>query len=199
MNYFLLLISYLIGSLSFAVIVSKFYKLSDPREYGSKNAGATNVMRSGNKKAAILTLLGDLLKGLLVVIVARLYLHHDTHYEINVAFCAIMVVIGHIYPVFFGFRGGKGVATALGVILGISWFLALIVVMIWLLIFRLTKISSLSAIISVILAPIFAYMIFGNTTYFGTILIVCVFVLYTHKGNIYRIVTGQEHNFKKNK
>lgn len=198
MNYFALLISYLVGSLSFAVIVSKFYKIADPREYGSKNAGATNVMRSGNKKAALFTLIGDFLKGLIIVVGSRLYFHNDVNYEINVAFCTIMVVIGHIYPIFFAFKGGKGVATSLGVILGLSWVLALIVFLIWLLIFKITKISSLSAILSVIAAPILAYVIFGNTTYFGTVLIVCVFVLYRHKGNIYRIVTGQEHSFKKN-
>jgi glycerol-3-phosphate acyltransferase PlsY len=110
-----------------------------------------------------------------------------------------MVVLGHIYPIFFGFKGGKGVATLLGVVLALSWVLGLIALMIWLFIFKTTKISSLSAIISVILTPIFAYLILGNSTYFGTILIVCVFVLYTHKGNIHRIITGQEHNFKKNK
>ncbi len=199
MNFIAILVSYLIGSLSFAIIISKYFKLTDPRQYGSKNAGATNVMRSGNKKAAVLTLLGDFLKGLLVVIGAKLYFMGNINYEINIALCAIMVVLGHIYPVFFAFKGGKGVATALGVIFGISWVLALIVVAVWLIVFKISKISSLSAIMAVILAPIFAYLLLGNGIYFGVILIISFFILYTHKANIYRLISNQEHSFKSDK
>jgi glycerol-3-phosphate acyltransferase PlsY len=197
MNYILILFSYLIGSLSFAIIVSKYFKLSDPRAYGSKNAGATNVMRSGNKLAAIITLFGDLLKGLLVVVLAKLFLSNVPNRDTIIGLCGIMVVIGHIYPIFFNFRGGKGVATALGVILAISPLIAFISVLVWLLVFKISRVSSLSAIITVITTPILAYVLLGNGIYFGVILVISFFVLYTHKANLYRLAKGQEHSFKK--
>lgn len=195
--YFMLLVAYLLGSLSFAIIVSKFMKMEDPRSYGSHNAGATNVMRSGNKKAATFTLLGDLLKGLLVVLVARYFMRGIEGGEAIVGLCGILAVIGHIYPIFFKFKGGKGVATAVGVLLGFSPWLALLLIVTWAIVFKTTKISSLAAILACLLAPVFAYVLFGNTSYFGATLIISVFVIFKHRSNIMRLVKGQEHNFKK--
>jgi glycerol-3-phosphate acyltransferase PlsY len=118
--------AYLIGSLSFAVIVSKFYGMADPRSYGSGNPGATNVLRSGKKKAAALTLLGDALKGLVAVLLARALQDTLGLSDATIAAVAVAVLVGHMWPVFFGFKGGKGVATALGVLLALSWPVALI-------------------------------------------------------------------------
>lgn len=195
--YIMLVVAYLLGSLSFAIIVSKFMKMDDPRSYGSHNAGATNVMRSGNKKAAAFTLLGDLVKGLLVVLIARFLMRGIEGGEAIVGICGILVVIGHIYPIFFKFKGGKGVATAIGVLLGFSPWLALLLVATWAVVFKTTKISSLAAILACLLAPVFAYVLFGNTSYFGATLIISIFVIFKHRSNIMRLVKGQESNFKK--
>lgn len=199
MQYFLLLFSYLSGSLSFAIITSRVLKLSDPRSYGSKNAGATNVMRSGNKTAAALTLLGDFLKGLLIVLFAKFLIQYRglSSNEL-VAICGILVVIGHIYPIFFRFKGGKGVATALGVFCGFSLVLVIFCALVWLLTFKITKISSLSALVMLILAPLFAYFWFGWwDPYFMSVVVLSCFVLYRHKENILRLVAGGEHKFNK--
>ncbi len=195
--YIMLVVAYLLGSLSFAIIVSKFMKMDDPRSYGSHNAGATNVMRSGNKKAAAFTLLGDLVKGLLVVLIARFLMRGIEGGEAIVGICGILVVIGHIYPIFFKFKGGKGVATAVGVLLGFNAWLALLLVATWVVVFKTTKISSLAAILACLLAPVFAYVLFGNTSYFGATLIISIFVIFKHRSNIMRLVKGQESNFKK--
>jgi len=194
-----LLGAYLVGSLSFAILVSKFYKIEDPRTYGSKNAGATNVMRSGNKKAAGLTLLGDLLKGALVVWVARHYFAHTTNGEVVVALAGILAVIGHIYPIFFKFKGGKGVATSVGVMLGFNPLLAGLLVVTWLVVFKLSKISSLSALIATVMSPVYAFLLMGNSVYFGAVLLITFFILFTHKSNIYRLITRKEHSFTRNK
>ena len=196
--YSMLIGSYLLGSLSFAIIVSKFMKMDDPRSYGSNNAGATNVMRSGNKKAAALTLLGDLLKGLLVVVGARIILGGQTGADAIIGFCGVMVVIGHIYPIFFKFKGGKGVATAIGVLLGFNPLLALLLLVTWFAVFKLSKISSLAAIVATLASPLYAYILMGNSSYFGATVMVAFFVVYKHKSNIIRLLSGKEHSFKKN-
>jgi glycerol-3-phosphate acyltransferase PlsY len=192
-----LLFSYLIGSVSFAIILSRVYNLSDPRTYGSSNAGATNILRSGNKKAAILTLIGDCLKGATVVWLARLFFGGINGGESLVALCGIMVILGHIYPIFFKFKGGKGVATAIGVLLGFNVWLALLCLGSWIIVFAISRISSLSAIVAAMTAPIFAYLLMKNNVYFGATLVIAFFILYTHKLNILRLLTGQEHVFKK--
>ena len=200
MLYYILLIgSYLIGSLSFAIIISKFMKMDDPRNYGSMNAGATNVMRSGSKKAAALTLLCDLFKGTVVVLIARYLLRNIDGGDTITALCGILVVIGHIYPIFFKFKGGKGVATAVGVFLGFNIWLALLFIATWLLVFKLSKVSSLSALVAIILSPIYAYLLMGNNAYFGGTLVIAFFVLYRHKTNIIRLLCGEEHVFKSGK
>lgn len=196
--YLILVVAYLFGSLSFAIIISKFMKMEDPRSYGSNNAGATNVMRSGNKKAAAFTLLGDLLKGLLVVLIARYLMRGIDGGEAIVGICGVLVVIGHIYPIFFKFKGGKGVATAIGALLGFSPILALLLVVSWFVVFKVSRVSSLAAILATMLSPIYAYIIFGNTSYFGATLMIAVLVIFKHRSNIVRLLKGEEHSFKKN-
>ena len=200
MIYFILslIISYLIGSISFAIIFSKIYNLSDPRTYGSNNAGATNVMRTGNKRAAIYTLIGDCLKGVVVVCLAHIFFGSIHDGDVLIALCGIMVILGHIYPIFFKFRGGKGVATAIGVLLGFNLLLALLCIISWLIVFKLSRVSSLSALVAAITAPIYAYILMGNNVYFGATLVIAFFILYTHKVNIFRLLTGKEHAFKRN-
>lgn len=195
--YLLLVLSYLLGSLSFAIIISKLMHLDDPRAYGSKNAGATNVMRSGNKKAAAFTLLGDLLKGLIVVLLARFMLRGVDGGDAIVGICGVLVVIGHLYPIFFKFKGGKGVATAVGVCLGFSPLLAILLIATWLVVFKLSKISSLSAIVAMIMSPLYAFILFANSAFFGATLIIAFFVLFKHKANIVRLIKGQEKKVKK--
>lgn len=179
--------------------------MDDPRSYGSGNAGATNVMRSGNKKAAAFTLLGDLLKGLLVVIVARVITRNQPNGDAIVGLCGVFVIIGHILPLFFKFKGGKGVATAVGVLLGFNLWLFLGVVLTWITTFKLTKISSLSAIIAALLSPLFAYLCAeagyleiksGNGAYFGASLMIAAIVVLKHKSNIIRMIKKEEHAFK---
>ena len=148
--------AYLIGSLSFAVIVSRFYGLDDPRSYGSGNPGATNVLRSGRKKAAALTLLGDALKGLVAVLLARWLQSYFGLADEVVAAVAVAVLVGHMWPLFFGFKGGKGVATALGVLLALSWPVALICAAVWLMMAFGLKISSLAALTATVISPLAA-------------------------------------------
>ena len=193
----MLLVAYLLGSLSFAIIVSKFMKMDDPRNYGSNNAGATNVMRSGNKKAAAFTLLGDLLKGLIVVLVARFLMRGIDGGDAIVGICGVLAVIGHIFPIFFKFKGGKGVATAIGVLLGFSPILALLVVVSWFVVFTFTRVSSLSAILATFLSPLYAYVLFQNTSYFGATLMIAVIVIFKHQSNIVRLIKGEEASFKR--
>jgi glycerol-3-phosphate acyltransferase PlsY len=197
MLYIAIVVSYLIGSISFAIVISRIMHLADPREYGSQNAGATNVLRSGNKKAAALTLLCDLLKGLIVVLVAKYAFGKINDGEAYVAICGILVVVGHIYPVFFKFKGGKGVATAIGVLLGFNLYLALLLVAVWLVTFKLSKISSLSALTATILAPILAYCLMGNNSYFGATVFITILVLWKHKANVIRLLNKQEQPLAK--
>lgn len=155
-----LLLSYLIGSVSFAILVSRFRGLADPRSYGSGNPGATNMLRSGDRWAAALTLLGDALKGVVAVVLIRtimLPLAVDSGEAAGwLAASALGVFLGHLFPLFFGFRGGKGVATALGALLGLSPVLGLVVLAVWITIFALTRISSLSALGAAVSAPVLA-------------------------------------------
>ena len=196
MIYLLFLGAYLVGSISFAIITSKFMQIEDPRTYGSKNAGATNVMRSGNKKAAIITLVGDCLKGVVVVEFAKYMLGSDLKMQSVIAICGIVVILGHVYPIFFKFKGGKGVATTLGVMLGFNIFLAVLLLVTWLVAFKISKVSSLSALIATLLSPIYAYALMGNSAYFGAVLLIAFFVLYKHKSNIIRLVSGKEDKIK---
>jgi glycerol-3-phosphate acyltransferase PlsY len=180
--------SYLIGSISSAIIICRLMGLPDPREQGSGNPGATNVMRIGGKKAAAITLLGDLLKGLLPVYAAKLL---AVPVEL-LAIIGLAAFIGHLYPIFFKFKGGKGVATSIGVLLGFSWLLGFAFVATWLLIYKIGKISSLSALIASILSPLYAWYIVGDIYIVTASAAMMIFLLWRHKSNIKRLMKGEE-------
>ena len=187
------LMAYFIGSLSFGIIISYFFKLSDPRTTGSGNPGATNVMRTGNKVAALLTLLGDMLKATIVITVAN-YMNLS---EIHLAVISIAVLLGHIFPVYYKFKGGKGVATALGILLGINWMLALAVFFVWLFVFTIWRFSSLAAIVATFTAPIISYYLGFSSEILWLNIIISTIVIYRHKANITNLLNGKEHRFKK--
>ena len=184
--------AYLIGSLSFAVIVSKFYGMADPRSYGSGNPGATNVLRSGKKKAAALTLLGDALKGLVAVLLARALQDKLGLSDATIAAVAVAVLVGHMWPVFFGFKGGKGVATALGVLLALSWPVALICALVWLVMAFGFKVSSLAALAATLVSPVAAYFLMPHGSWVAATLIIALLVLYRHQSNIKNLLGGKE-------
>ncbi|MFN5745561.1 MAG: glycerol-3-phosphate 1-O-acyltransferase PlsY [Methylococcaceae bacterium] len=184
----LVVLAYLMGSLSSAVIVSKLSGLPDPREQGSKNPGATNVLRLGGKKAAIITLLGDAIKGLIPVLVAKSL---SAPAEI-VAAVGLAAFIGHLYPVFFGFKGGKGVATAWGVLGGFSGWVGLAVLATWLLTAFLTRYSSLSALVAAVLAPIYVWSVLHSEVLTGAALSMSLLLISRHRGNILRLFKGEE-------
>jgi len=181
-------VAYLIGSVCSAIIVCRLMGLPDPREQGSGNPGATNVMRFGGKKAAGITLLGDLLKGLLPVYAANLL---GVPLEL-LAMTGIAAFMGHLYPVFFDFKGGKGVATSVGVLLGYSWGLGFSVMGTWVLMYKFGKISSLSALVASVLSPIYAWLIVGDKAIVAASAVMMVFLLWRHKANIQRLIAGQE-------
>jgi glycerol-3-phosphate acyltransferase PlsY len=180
--------AYLIGSISSAIIICRLMGLPDPREQGSGNPGATNVMRFGGKKAAAITLLGDMLKGLIPVYAANaLGLP-----SVLVAATGLAAFMGHLYPVFFSFKGGKGVATSVGVLLGFAWVLGFAYMATWFLVYKLGKISSMSALVASILSPVFAWFIVGDKVIVAASVVMMVFLLWRHKGNIQRLLAGEE-------
>ncbi|WP_198482337.1 glycerol-3-phosphate 1-O-acyltransferase PlsY [Methylotuvimicrobium alcaliphilum] len=182
------LFAYLAGSVSSAIIVCRIMGLPDPREQGSGNPGATNVMRIGGKKAAGITLLGDMLKGLLPVYLAKILgMPVDA-----LALIGLAAFLGHLYPVFFGFKGGKGVATSVGVLLGFSWALGFAVIATWLLIYKISKISSLSALIASSLSSAYAWYIVESPGLVGSCVLMTVLLLWRHKSNIQRLLAGEE-------
>lgn len=184
--------AYLIGSLSFAVIVSKYYGMDDPRTYGSGNPGATNVLRSGKKKAAALTLLGDALKGLVAVVLARCLQDALNLSDITIAVIAVAALVGHMWPLFFGFKGGKGVATALGVLLALSPATALVCAAIWLVMAFGFKVSSLAALAATVAAPLVAFWLMPYSSWAWATVVIAVLVLYRHKSNIQNLLQGKE-------
>lgn len=187
-------VGYLFGSVSSAVVVCRLMGLPDPRTQGSGNPGATNVLRVGGKKAAAITLLGDLLKGLIPVLVIRLMWPEAMNAWLV---AGIGAFFGHLFPLFFAFKGGKGVATAIGVLLAWSPYLALIVIAIWLLVFAVTKVSSLSALIASFCAPWIGFIMIDNRKVPMMILAMVAVLIYRHKENIARLKSGQEGAFKK--
>lgn len=193
----LVVISYLVGSLSFAVIVSRALKLPDPHSYGSGNPGATNVMRTGNKLAALLTLVGDALKGLVVVIAARMLSGRYGFTELHIALAGLAAFLGHLYPIFFGFKGGKGVATAAGVIYGWSVWAGLWVTGIWIVLFVATRISSVAALTAAIAAPVIIGMVMGSGACFLAALVMAVLLIWRHRENIRKLRAGSESGFRK--
>ncbi|OYQ41905.1 glycerol-3-phosphate acyltransferase [Rhodoferax sp. TH121] len=189
--------AYLIGSLSFAVIVSRLMGLNDPRTYGSKNPGATNVLRSGSKAAAVVTLLLDALKGWLPVVAVQWWGAPYGLGEGTVALVGLAAFLGHLYPVFFKFVGGKGVATALGVLVGVSGWLGLAVGLTWLIIAYFFRYSSLASLVAALFAP--AYYAFGNQVAWAmdkavlmSIAVMSLLLIWRHAENISRLVQGKE-------
>ena len=193
---FAVIAAYLLGSVSFAVVVSRVLGIQDPRTFGSGNPGATNVLRSGSKKAAALTLLLDFLKGYIPVVLT-LWLTPTLGWASYVApLVALAAFLGHLYPVFFGFKGGKGVATAAGVLLGVAPLMGLAVLVTWLLVVVTTRYSSLAALVAAALAPVH-YMIFHwnagiNVLMAVTIAIMAIFLIYRHRANIEKLLARTE-------
>ncbi len=187
-----LVVAYLIGSVSFAVVVSRFSGLADPRTYGSKNPGATNVLRSGNKKAAILTLLGDALKGTLAVALAFHFQDQLGLTRSDIAWVGLAAFIGHLYPVFFKFEGGKGVATALGVLIGLNWALGLATAVTWVVIAYFFRYSSLAALIASLFAVFYNVLLFGINGQAAAVAIMSALLIYRHKQNIANLIAGKE-------
>ena len=186
--------AYLLGSVSFGILISRAFGLPDPRSVGSGNPGATNVLRSGKKAAAVLTLLGDALKGWLVVWLA---LQFGALMWV-VCWVALAVFIGHLYPIYYGFKGGKGVATALGVMLAVSVWLGLAVLITWLLVFAIFRYSSLAAIIAAALAPIYAlFLLRPYKDYVVVIFVISVIIIWRHRSNIRKLLDGTEAGFGK--
>ena len=195
MNVIYLLFSYLIGAISFGIVISHIFSLPDPRTIGSKNPGATNVLRTGKKLAALLTLLGDALKGSLTVGLAQ-------YFELSplmVGLIAIATLVGHVFPIYYGFKGGRGVATAAGILFMFSWIMGLIVLAIWLGVFFIWRYSSLAAIIAASLAPVIGF--FYKIDFYELIAtsIIALILILRHVENIKRLIDGTESGFKDKK
>ncbi|WP_439891999.1 glycerol-3-phosphate 1-O-acyltransferase PlsY [Ralstonia sp. 25C] len=184
--------AYLIGSVSFAVVVSRVMGLADPRTYGSGNPGATNVLRSGNKKAAVLTLLGDAAKGWLAVWLAQLLAPRFGVDEVGIALVVIAVFLGHLYPVFHRFAGGKGVATAAGILLAVNVWLGLATLATWLIIAVFFRYSSLAALVSAVFAPFFYVLMNGFDWIAGAVALMAVLLIARHRANIAKLLAGKE-------
>ncbi|MTW21882.1 glycerol-3-phosphate 1-O-acyltransferase PlsY [Allochromatium palmeri] len=184
----LIIAAYLLGSVSSAIIVCRLMGLPDPRTQGSNNPGATNVMRIGGKKPAAITLLGDSLKGLIPMLVGQAL---DASPAV-LAGIGLAAFVGHLYPVFFGFKGGKGVATALGVQFGLYWPIGLCVAAVWLFVAKVLKISSLSGLISMALAPVFVWLFWDEKALIGMQLIITGLLIWRHRSNIRNLLDGTE-------
>ena len=186
MDTIFIIISYLIGSIPFGLIGKFIFKIKDPRTFGSKNIGATNILRSGNKGAALFTLILDMLKGLIVVLVSQ-FLQLDLLHLVIIA-----VVLGHIFPIYLFFKGGKGVATFFGVLLGLNIYCGFLTLFSWLIIFLCFKKSSLAALISIILSNCFLFFLYDNFEAKIAVLIVTIIIFYKHKSNIIRMIKKEE-------
>ena len=181
-------LGYLLGSVPFAVIVSRVFRLADPRSFGSGNPGATNVLRSGSKAAALLTLLGDAAKGWLAMFITA----KVGAGEMAIAVAGLAAFLGHVFPFTLGFRGGKGVATALGVLLGLSGALAGISAGVWLTVVVFTRYSSLAALAAAVAAPILAWWLLGKIEITVVVAVMCAVLIYRHKSNIRKLLAGSE-------
>jgi glycerol-3-phosphate acyltransferase PlsY len=186
------LAAYLIGSLSFAVIVSRVFGLADPRSYGSKNPGATNVLRSGNKKAAILTLVFDALKGVVPVLLVQFYGARFGLGEGTVALVGLAAFLGHLWPVFFRFQGGKGVATAAGVLLAFNPWLGVATLATWIIVAFFFRYSSLAALAAAAFAPFYQLLIWGAGPLAAAIVVMSLLLIWRHAANIQKLLAGTE-------
>ena len=185
--------AYLLGSISFGILISKVFGLPDPRTVGSGNPGATNVLRSGKKLAALLTLLGDALKGWVAVVVAASYGLAPEW----VALVALFVFLGHLYPVYYRFKGGKGVATALGILLAFSGWLGLAVLLTWLAVFAISRYSSLAALVAAVVAPGFSWFFLPYVSYILVVFVLTLLLIWRHRSNIQKLLEGTEAGFGK--
>lgn len=185
--------AYLLGSISFGILISRMFGLPDPRTVGSGNPGATNVLRSGKKMAALLTLLGDAFKGWFPVWLAL----QSGMLMWVVSWVGFAVFLGHLYPIYYRFKGGKGVATALGVLLALSVWLGLAVVIVWVVVFAIWRYSSLAAILAALLAPVIAYFLLPYKDYLLLTLVITVLLIWRHRSNIQKLLAGTEAGFGK--
>lgn len=192
MAYLLILLAYLLGSVSSAMVVARLYGLPDPRTSGSGNPGATNILRLGSKQAAAVTLLGDLLKGLLPVLIARA-LSQD---PLLLALVALAAFVGHLYPVFFSFRGGKGVATALGVYIGLAPWIGVLLIGTWIAVALLFRYSSLAALAAAVLSPVYVWWLLPGMPYLVMSIVIAALLLWRHRSNIKRLLRGEEDRIK---
>jgi glycerol-3-phosphate acyltransferase PlsY len=203
MTWLLIPFAYLIGSISFAVVVSKCMRLPDPYSYGSGNPGATNVLRTGNKRAAVFTLLGDALKGWLAVVIARVVLGESelTQGTATWILCGVVIAVflGHLYPLFHGFKGGKGVATACGILFGINLFLGLATLATWLIVAFFLRYSSLAALAAAVFGPIYFVFLFGFQPMAIALSVVCALLIWRHRSNIRNLINGTETRIGKKK
>ncbi len=193
-DYLLILAAYLLGSVSSAIIVCRLMQLPDPRTLGSNNPGATNVLRIGGKKAAAITLLGDMLKGVLPVLTANVM----GVTPLVLAAVALATFLGHLYPIFFRFKGGKGVATALGCQLGLGWQIGGTIALIWLFMAKVVKISSLAALVSMALAPAVVWLFWPEPELVGMQIIMSAILFWRHRSNIQNLLSGAEETIKDN-
>lgn len=191
-GFVVVVLAYLLGSIPFAVVSSRLFGLADPRSYGSKNPGATNVLRSGNKAAAIVTLLGDLAKGWLAVFIARTYGPAYGFDQGYVGFVALAVFFGHLYPVFLGFKGGKGVATAAGVLLALDLRLGGATLVIWLCVAFVLRYSSLAALVAATSAPLVAFLLWGDDVLVIAVGVMSMALVGKHWQNLQRLMAGTE-------
>jgi len=190
------LAAYLIGSISFAVVVSWFFGLPDPHTYGSGNPGATNVLRTGRKTAAVLTLIGDAAKGAAALWLAQQIAPRFDVGEAAIALVALAAFIGHLFPLYFHFRGGKGVATAAGILLAMDWRIALTLLFVWVLVALISRYSSLAAIIAAALSPLAAFHFLGRVPMSWAVLVIAVLLVWRHRGNIERLLAGNESRIR---
>ncbi|HTS53273.1 MAG TPA: glycerol-3-phosphate 1-O-acyltransferase PlsY, partial [Burkholderiales bacterium] len=184
--------AYLVGSVSFAVVTSWIFRLPDPRTYGSGNPGATNVLRTGKRAAAFCTLLGDAAKGFVAVTLARHFAFVFGFGEATVAACALAVFLGHLYPLYFGFKGGKGVSTALGVLLALSPWIALVALVVFATVAALSAYASLASILAAVAAVIVSPMLLGWGPDLGAVVLIATFLVWRHRANIQRLRSGTE-------
>ena len=193
LDFALVIAAYLLGSISSAVIVCRLAGLPDPRTQGSNNPGATNVLRIGGRKAAVVTLLGDSIKGLLPVVVCHLL----DRPVLVLALVGMAAFLGHLYPVFFGFKGGKGVATALGVQFGLDWMIGSAVALTWLFMAKVANISSLAALISMLLAPLYIWLIWPAPELVVMQVLITLLLIWRHRSNIQNLLAGNEGRISK--
>ena len=184
--------AYVLGSVSFAIVVSKIFRLADPRTFGSGNPGATNVLRTGNKVAAALTLLGDCVKGVVPVALAVYFDEQLALGNAGIALVSVSVFAGHLWPLFFRFKGGKGVATALGVLLGLNPILGFATLSTWIVIAYAFRYSSLAALISALFAPFYYTLLFGLNPIGFAVVVMSALLIWRHRGNIGNLIAGKE-------